>query len=255
MLYKYKPKKFLGQHFLIDKNISKKLITQIECINNNNTILEVGPGLGALTDLLYKQKYDLWTVEIDKNIVNFLHKKYPSNKNKILHYDILKFNIEYYFKFPITLIGNLPYNISSQILFWILKNKNLIDQVIIILQKEVGKKICAVPGTRNSNILSILLQSSYKIDYVYTITRNVFFPKPNVESSIIKFKRNKNKITFYDELLFFEIVKKAFGKRRKIISNALSSFNNINKIDKKLLQQRGENLTIKDYIYITNMLK
>ena len=246
-----KAKKYLGQHFLKNKSIAEKIT---DLLNIKNTeLIEIGPGMGVLTQFLLK-KYNPILIEIDKESVTYLNKKYPKLKHQIINEDFLKLNLKKYDK-NISLIGNFPYNISSQILFKILENRNQIFEVVGMFQKEVAERIVAKKG-RKRGILSVLLQSFYNIEYCLNVNKEEFYPIPKVESGVIKFTKNNRDSLNCDELLFKKIVKTSFNQRRKTLRNALKPFtllqtNNI----KNLLNLRAEELSVDEFITITKNVK
>ncbi len=247
-----KPKKKLGQHFLIDKNIAKK-ITDLLYPKSEN-IIELGPGTGVLTDFLIKKKINLKLVEIDNECVMLLKKKYFNIQDQIINADFLKVNINNIFTNKISLIGNFPYNISSQILFKILENKEDIIEIVGMFQKEVGERIIATKG-KTKGILSVLIQTYYNVEYCFTLNEQVFHPPPKVKSAVLRFSRN-NRLTLKNEMLFFQIVKSGFNQRRKILKNALKTFDILeSEKTNYLLNLRAEELTIEDFINITKNVR
>lgn len=247
-----KPKKKLGQHFLIDKNIAKK-ITDLLYPKSEN-IIELGPGTGVLTNFLIKKKINLKLVEIDNECVMLLKKKYFNIQDQIINADFLKVNINNIFTNKISLIGNFPYNISSQILFKILENKEDIIEIVGMFQKEVGERIIATKG-KTKGILSVLIQTYYNVEYCFTLNEQVFHPPPKVKSAVLRFSRN-NRLTLKNEMLFFQIVKSGFNQRRKILKNALKTFDILeSEKTNYLLNLRAEELTIEDFINITKNVR
>jgi 16S rRNA (adenine1518-N6/adenine1519-N6)-dimethyltransferase len=244
-----KPKKFLGQHFLNDINVVDKIINLIN--REEKYILELGPGTGALTQHIINTSYCAKFIEIDNESVVYLKKKFPEIKNKIIEADFLKFDVNKIYKFPFTLLGNFPYNISSQILFKVLDNKNKITKVIGMFQKEVAERIVAKKG-KKKGILSVLTQAFYDVEYCFSVGNEKFYPPPKVDSAVIRLQRNERANLECDEKLFKHIVKKAFNQRRKTLKNALKSFNlSESKEINKLLFLRAEELSVKDFILIT----
>ena len=204
---KVKPKKYLGQHFLNDENISQKIVQLLE--NKQNFFLEIGPGTGVLTKYLIKKDTDFSLIEIDSECINFLISNYPKTKNKILEIDFLKLNLANNFPKKISLIGNFPYNISSQIFFKILENKNQIIETVAMIQMEVAERIVALSGKKRG-ILSVLIQAFYNIQYCMTVNPNVFIPPPKVKSAVIKLTRNDRTSLVCDENLFLKNSKNSF---------------------------------------------
>lgn len=246
---KVRPKKKFGQHFLINKEIAQRITDLLN--KKSKHVLEIGPGMGILTQFLAKKKINLQLIEIDQESIAYIQKNYPTIKDKIILYDFLKFNIKDYYKKNLSIIGNFPYNISSQILFKVLRNKEIIIEVIGMFQKEVAQRICAKEG-KNKGILTILVQAFYNVEYCFNVEKEHFNPMPNVESAIIKIIRNKTKNIDCNESLFFEVVKKGYNQRRKTLRNALKSFNLKDNLRmKSLLDLRAEQLSVEDFITIT----
>ena len=244
-------KKHLGQHFLNDTNIALEITNLLDKKTKN--VLEVGPGMGALTQFLIKKEYTLKVIEIDKESVSYLKLKYPPLK--ICEGNFLDLDLKNEFPFNFSLIGNFPYNISSQILFKVFKNKNQINELVGMFQKEVAERIAAKKG-KKKGILSIFLQLFYNIEYCLTVNRNAFHPSPKVESAIIRLTRNNRKTLQVDEKKFIQIVKSAFNQRRKTLHNALKGFTIINiKEITSLLTLRAEQLSVDDFISLTNHVK
>ena len=242
-------KKYLGQHFLKDENIAKSITDLLS--KESKKIVEVGPGMGVLTKFLILKDIDLKLVEIDKESILYLLLHYPQLEKQIIEADFLRLNLKETFGKNFSLIGNFPYNISSQILFSVFENKEIIPEVVGMFQKEVAERIVAKKG-KQRGILSVLLQAYYDIEYCFTIDENVFTPPPKVKSGVIKLKRNKLKKLPCDEKLFKQIVKAGFNQRRKTLRNALKSFSLENElVTADLLQKRAEELSVEDFITIT----
>jgi len=218
---KVTPKKALGQHFLNDETVAEKIVNSIS--ENNCQILEIGPGMGALTQYLLQQKdKNFKVVEIDGESVQYLQKKYP--ELQIISGDFLKLNLSDFFTGELTIIGNFPYNISSQILFKVLNNKDMVTELVGMFQKEVAERVASKPGKKMYGILSVLLQAWYDIEYLFTVDEDLFTPPPQVKSGVIRMVRNPNKKLRCDEVLFKNVVKTAFNQRRKTLRNSLKSF-------------------------------
>ncbi len=248
ILNKFFINKKLGQHFLIKNKIAKKIVDSLS-FKNYNTVLEVGPGLGILTKYLLK-KPNLFIIEIDKRLVDFLKKKYYNIKKKIIHKDFLKWDPEDFSLKNFAIIGNFPYNISSKILFHILKYEQYIPECIGMFSKEVVKKITSKEGNKKYGISSILVQSFYNIKYLFTVKKNVFYPVPKVESSVISLTRNNNVFSSYKKKLLFNFVKTAFNKRRKKLKNSLKLYKNTNILNfnkNNFLDKRAEELSVKEF--------
>ena len=243
-----KAKKHLGQHFLNDYSIAEDIVSQLEY--KNKTTLEIGPGMGVLTQFLTNRDTNLEVVELDRESVFYLRLNYP--KLKIIEGDFLQLDIDELYQEPISLIGNFPYNISSQILFKAFENRNKITEVVGMFQKEVAERIASVKG-KKKGILSVLLQAFYNIEYCFTVEPHVFSPPPKVKSGVIKLVRNDRKKLDCDEKLFIQIVKAGYNQRRKTLRNALKAFNleSDTQID-LLLKRRAEELAVEDFTILTN---
>jgi len=246
-----KAKKYLGQHFLNDEKIARKITDLIN--NDTKNLIEIGPGMGILTKFLENKKYTIQVVEIDHESVSYLRKKYP--KLNILEGDFLKLNIRKTYPFNFSLIGNFPYNISSQILFKVFENRNQIAEIVGMFQKEVAERIVCKKG-KKKGVLSVLLQTFYNIEYCFTVHENVFTPKPKVKSGVIKLLRNQRKDLSVNEKKFKRIIKATFNQRRKTLRNGLKPFILINKKEiADLLHLRPEQLSVDDFIKITNHVR
>ena len=217
-----RPKKYLGQHFLKDASIAEKIVSFLSLPSKN--ILEIGPGKGILTQFLFRKKNsNVKIIEIDSEAVQHLTKKFPEGKKDIIHGDFLELELENIFSEPFSIIGNFPYNISSQILFRVLENKDRVQEVIGMFQKEVAERIVSPPGNKSYGILSVLMQAFYDAEIVLTLNEDDFSPSPRVKSAVVRFKRNyANKLRCNEDALF-KVVKTAFNQRRKKLRNALSS--------------------------------
>ncbi|MDA9227927.1 16S rRNA (adenine(1518)-N(6)/adenine(1519)-N(6))-dimethyltransferase RsmA [Flavobacteriales bacterium] len=247
-------KKFLGQHFLINEEIASR-ITDLILNNNNKNVLEIGPGMGVLTKYLHEKDINLKLVEIDRESVLYLKNKIPELEHNIFEQDFLKINLNEVYSQNLSIIGNFPYNISSQILFKVYENYEKVDIVVGMFQKEVAERV-ASPSGRKKGILSVLLQTFYDIEYCFTVDENQFSPPPKVKSAVIKLVRNKRKKIDVDLKSYKMIIKAAYNQRRKTINNALKSFN-LKKDDKTkhLLKLRAENLCVNDFINITSNIQ
>ncbi len=249
-----KPKKSLGQHFLRDENIARKIIG---CIPEDVTnLIEIGPGEGVLSKyLLSDNQFNAYFIDTDKEVVDYLQAKYPELEGKIIHDDFLHNDISGLFAEEFTLLGNLPYNISSQIFFKALKYRDQINHMIFMIQKEVAERIASPPGNKQYGILSVLLQAFYQIEYLFTVNETVFSPRPNVKSAVIRLNRNETRNLDCDEKLFFQVVKVAFNQRRKTLRNALKPLGkDLKNVPSDLLGKRAEQLHVKDFVLITNKL-
>ncbi|MBU8892379.1 MAG: 16S rRNA (adenine(1518)-N(6)/adenine(1519)-N(6))-dimethyltransferase RsmA [Bacteroidales bacterium] len=249
-----RPKKSLGQHFLKDLNIAQKIVDAIEGLPQK-TVLEIGPGTGVLTSLLLKKEdIDLYAIETDSEAYEYIQATYPSMGEKLILRNVLKFDFKEIFHHPMTIIGNFPYNIGSQILFKVLENRDMVLDVVCMLQKEVAERISASHGNKTYGILSVLLQAFYDIDYLFTVGPNVFDPPPKVNSAVIHLKRNKRKKLDCSEELFFRIVKLGFNQRRKTLRNSLKSILLNLPTDNEIFGKRPEQLNVEEFIYLTNLI-
>ncbi len=255
---KVKPKKHLGQHFLKDSSISKRIVDSVSHHLGYKDLLEIGPGTGALTSIL-KERYsdNLKVVEVDKESIDYLRSNLLLEENQIIAKDFLKLQLSDYFKEPFGIIGNLPYNISSQIFFKVLENRDLIPETVCMIQKEVADRICAAPPSRQSGILTILIQAFYDVEYLFTVKPDAFLPPPKVQSAVISLKRNTRKSLPFSEKLFTNVVKMSFQGRRKKLRNALKSItgNLTEEETHPLFFKRAEELTIENFIEITTFIK
>jgi len=244
-MQKVTPKKALGQHFLNDETIAEKIVQSFSL--NNMHILEIGPGMGVLTRLLlqYENK-NFSVVEIDTESVAYLQKKYPTLQ--IISGDFLKVNLTDYYDDKLTIIGNFPYNISSQILFKVLENKDKVTELVGMFQKEVAERIASKPGKKMYGILSVLLQAFYDIEYLFTVDEHLFTPPPQVKSAVIRMVRNPEKKLRCNEALFKNIVKTAFNQRRKTLRNSLKSFSFTEGYrEKPIFGMRPEQLSVEEF--------
>jgi len=250
-------KKHLGQHFLTDKSIAIKIVDSLEA-KKISKVLEVGPGMGVLTELLLKKSnYETTVIEIDQESIEYLKEKFPDLENRIINGDFLKLNFSDYFQSEkLAVIGNFPYNISSQIFFRVLENRKRITEVVGMLQKEVAERICSGPGSKTYGILSVLLQAWYDIDYLFTVHENVFSPPPKVKSAVIKLVRNEVEELGCDEKLFFRVVKQGFNQRRKMLRNSLKGIVPPGvEFYSEYLSQRPEQLSVSQFIELTKEIQ
>lgn len=244
------PKKHLGQHFLTDKNIARKIISSLN--PNTQNLLEIGPGTGVLTGILLEDdQQNLKVIEIDTESILYLKKTYPEFSENVIEGNFLKYNLGKIFQDNFSVIGNFPYNISSQILFKVLDYRNQVDEVVGMFQKEVAERIASPHGNKKSGILSVLVQAFYTIEYLFTVSEHVFNPPPNVKSAVIRLKRNETKQLDCDEKLFFQLVKAGFNQRRKTLRNSLGSYK-FQKTDKTVeaLSKRAEQLAVNDFVFL-----
>jgi 16S rRNA (adenine1518-N6/adenine1519-N6)-dimethyltransferase len=252
-----KPKKNLGQHFLKDTEIAKHIAETLDGFPLL-PVLEVGPGTGMLTRYLIEKGRNLTVVEIDRQSTAYLREHFPELKNKIIENDFLKLDLgKLYNNSAFCLIGNYPYNISSQIFFKVLDNKNIIPCCAGMIQKDVAERIIAPPGNKTYGILSVLLQTWYNIEYLFTVGEQAFIPPPKVKSAVVRLTRNKREKLDCNEKLFKSVVKTGFNQRRKMLRNSLKSLlpDESRMPDDPLLNQRPEQLSIAQFEELTNLLE
>jgi 16S rRNA (adenine1518-N6/adenine1519-N6)-dimethyltransferase len=248
-----KAKKSLGQHFLKDQNIARKIVSSLTA-ESISDVLEVGPGMGVLTRyLLENQAYTTSVVEIDTESIEYLKNNFPELQDRIIEADFLKLELTKLFDHPFAIIGNFPYNISTQIFFKVLENKNQIPEVVGMIQKEVAERIAAPPGSKTYGILSVFLQAFYHIELLFKVSEHVFVPPPKVKSAVIRMTRNSTKVLECDEKLFFNVVKTAFNQRRKIMHNSLKSIVNSPEPN-QILQKRPEQLSVAEFVELTKWI-
>ena len=265
-----RPKKHLGQHFLRDENIAQKIVSYLN--PDYPLVLEVGPGMGVLTKyILDNPVFDAWFMEVDREAVEYLITRFPGISNRLITGDFLKYDLA---NFPpatetqciaslqpkFTVIGNFPYNISSQILFTALANRDRIPEVVGMFQKEVAERIASPPGNKSYGIISVLLQAFYDIDYLFTVDETVFYPPPKVKSAVIRLRRNTTEKLACDEALFTRLVKTAFNQRRKTLRNAirqmvpaaLSKSSSQSEWMSAQLDLRAERLSVADFVRLAS---
>lgn len=247
-------KKSLGQHFLKDQNIARKIVDSLKA-ENLSTVLEIGPGMGVLTRyLLESERFTTIPVEIDAESVIYLEAAFPQLKNHLILGDFLTLDLLSVTSEKLAIIGNFPYNISSQIFFKVIENREQVQEVVCMIQKEVAQRISCKPGSKEYGILSVLLQAYYQIDYLFTVHENVFAPPPKVKSGVIRLLRNNTKQLDCNESLFFKVVKASFNQRRKVLSNSLKGLTpGLNK-EHPLLGKRPEQLSVHDFVELTNLV-
>lgn len=252
-----KAKKHLGQHFLTDKNICKKIALQYKNHQGCNKVLEIGPGMGALTEFLIDRgDLDVWVMDIDEESIEYLQTHFSKLENKIFSKDFLRVNLkEIMGDEPFAVVGNFPYNISSQILFKCLDYRNQIPEIMGMFQKEVAERVAEKPGSKQYGILSVLLQAFYDIDYCFTVDEHVFNPPPKVKSGVIRCTRNEREVLPCDEKLFIQVVKAGFNQRRKTLRNSLKSILGGAQLDDDKMALRPEVLSVEDFIDLTQKVQ
>lgn len=251
-----KPKKSLGQHFLTDMNIARQIVDTMSGYKDL-PLLEVGPGTGVLTQFLLQDGYDLTTVELDRESVAYLHERFPQLNGRILEKDFLKLPLENLFPGKFCVIGNYPYNISSQIFFKVLDYKDRIPCCSGMIQKEVAERMAAGPGSKTYGILSVLLQAWYRIEYLFTVDEHVFNPPPKVKSAVIRMTRNDVTRLGCNEVLFKNVVKTGFNQRRKTLRNSLKPLlgKNCEICVDEIFNKRPEQLSVESFIELTNRIE
>lgn len=249
-------KKALGQHFLTDLNIARKICNSLSggSADEPCQVLEVGCGMGVLTQFLL-QRDDITTygAEIDTESVVYLHEHYPDFAPRLIEGDFLKMDLRECFGREVRIIGNFPYNISSQIFFKVIENRDIVPECVGMIQREVAVRIAEPPGSREYGILSVLLQAWYDIDYLFTVGEKVFNPPPKVKSAVIRLRRNSTERLACDEALFVKVVKASFGQRRKMIRNSIrSTFGDFGGEEHPFFSRRAEQLSVEDFVELTN---
>ncbi len=251
-----KPKKRLGQHFLKDRQIAHRIVDTLEGHGSYQQVLEVGPGMGILTEiLLQKTGIDLQVSEIDGESVAWLRRHLPLKPGQVIEGDFLAMALPGLFSGPLGLIGNFPYNISSQIFFKVYDNRQLVTEVVGMVQKEVAERIAASPGGKTGGILSILMQAFYDVKLCFSVPPEVFDPPPKVQSAVLQLKRNNRTQLPCNEVLFKKVVKQAFATRRKTLRNALKSMvPDPAMLQQEIFGQRAEQLSVEQFIELTRQL-
>lgn len=265
-------KKALGQHFLTDQKVARKIVDALEipgqAVNDKYPVLEIGPGMGMLTQyLLEREDIDLKLVEIDTESVNYLLTHFPDMQGRLMEADFLRLRLEKFFPVDFAIIGNFPYNISSQIFFKVLDYRERIPVVVGMVQKEVAERLAEGPGSKTYGILSVLLQAWYDIEYLFTVGPGCFAPPPKVESAVIRLTRNGRTSLGCDEALFKTVVKTAFGQRRKMMRNPLKPLARAKAgregwsedeltafLSQPVFSQRPEQLSVEDFVALTKLL-
>jgi 16S rRNA (adenine1518-N6/adenine1519-N6)-dimethyltransferase len=248
------PKKHLGQHFLNDKAICERIACSLTFYGDYKDLIEIGPGTGALTEFLVPFKnINLHLMDVDHESIAFLNDNYKDKVKNILHADFLNYDLNKISEGKIGVIGNFPYNISSQILFRVLDFKDRVPEVVGMFQKEVAMRIAEGPGSKDYGIISVLLQAYYDIDYLFTVDEHVFIPPPKVKSGVIRLKRNKVEKLDCDEVLFKKVVKGCFNQRRKMIRNSIRAIAPELK-DHPYFTLRPEQLSVAQFVELTKAI-
>lgn len=247
-----KPKKALGQHFLKDLQIARQIAETLDAYKGM-PVLEIGPGMGVLTQFLLDAGHDLTVVELDRESVAYLEKNFPRLEGRILAEDFLRLDLSKIFSSPFCVIGNYPYNISSQIFFRVLDYKDSVPCCSGMIQREVALRLASPPGKKDYGILSVLLQAWYNIEYLFTVSENVFDPPPKVKSAVIRMTRNERKSLGCDEALFKRVVKTSFNQRRKTLRNSMKPLlgKEFPHYSLPIFDKRPEQLSVEDFIELT----
>ena len=249
-------KKFLGQHFLKDLSIAQRIVETLP-VTEQTAVLEIGPGMGVLTQfLLQNPNIDLTVVELDRESVPYLRKHFPALENKVIEADFLKLNLSEIYKDNFFIIGNFPYNISSQIFFKLLEYRDQVPCLAGMIQKEVAERITAPHGSKTYGILSVLLQAYYDVEYLFTVSERVFDPPPKVKSAVVRLTRNGVEKIGCNEILFRKVVKTAFNQRRKTLRNSLKTLiTKNNPANNPIFDKRPEQLSVAEFIELTNIVE
>jgi 16S rRNA (adenine1518-N6/adenine1519-N6)-dimethyltransferase len=246
-------KKHFGQHFLKDENVARRIAESLQNRHLVKHVLEIGPGMGILSQFLLEQDPLTKLIEIDSEAVDYLQKKFPSHKEQIIYGDFLRLNLDKLVEGPFAVIGNFPYNISSQIMFKVLEHKERIPEVVGMFQKEVAERIASGPGNRDYGILSVLMQAWYDVELLFTLDEQDFSPPPKVKSAVVRFVKRDHHVLQCDQKKFLNVVKTAFNQRRKTLRNALKGLTQGR--DLPYLDLRAEALHWKQFEELTNLLE
>ncbi|WP_417290703.1 16S rRNA (adenine(1518)-N(6)/adenine(1519)-N(6))-dimethyltransferase RsmA [Corallibacter sp.] len=251
-----KAKKHLGQHFLTDESIAEKIANSLS-LKGYKHVLEIGPGMGVLTKYLLKKDITTHVIEIDTESVEYLKANYLNLADRVIEQDFLKYDITKVFgEQPFAIIGNYPYNISSQIVFKTLEMRDQIPEFSGMFQKEVAQRICSKEGSKVYGILSVLTQAFYDAEYLFTVPPSVFNPPPKVDSGVLLLTRKENYTLPCDETLFFKVVKQGFQQRRKTLRNSLKTFNLSDNLKANaIFGKRPEQLSVSDFIMLTQLIE
>ncbi len=254
-MHPVKAKKHLGQHFLNDNAIAENIVNAILDKDSITPIIEVGPGTGVLTQFLVKRSVNFFAMDVDEESINYLKNTYPEKKDNLLLADFLESDLKKIAGPKFNVVGNFPYNISSQIMFKVLEHKNNVNYVVGMFQKEVAMRLAEKPGSKVYGILSVLLQAYYDIEYLFTVNENVFTPPPKVKSAVIRLTRNSVEKLNCNEDLFKKVVKTTFNQRRKTIRNSVRTLFNNNELRHPLLDKRPEQLSVNQFVELTNFIE
>ncbi|HRN40850.1 MAG TPA: 16S rRNA (adenine(1518)-N(6)/adenine(1519)-N(6))-dimethyltransferase RsmA [Vicingus sp.] len=252
-----KAKKHLGQHFLTDLSIAKQIVDALTQHEGYNHVLEIGPGMGVLTQYLKDDtRFTTHAIDVDFESITYLKNHFPTLEKNILYGDFLQMDLGLITNNkPFAVIGNFPYNISTEILFKVLDNRNMIPEVVGMFQKEVAERVAAKPGSKTYGITSVLLQAFYTIEYLFTVHENVFNPPPKVKSGVIRLTRNNTQTLNCSESFFKTVVKTAFNQRRKMLSNSLKPYITDEIKTHEVFNLRPEQLSVEQFVELTNLLQ
>jgi 16S rRNA (adenine1518-N6/adenine1519-N6)-dimethyltransferase len=255
-MFQVRAKKSLGQHFLKETEIARRIAATLDEFPSL-PVLEVGPGTGMLTQFLLQRERDLTVVEIDRESIAYLNEHFPALKGRIIEEDFLRMDLSKLYSGNFCIIGNYPYNISSQIFFKVLDNRESVPCCAGMIQKEVAERIVASPGSKTYSILSVLLQAWYDVEYLFTVDEQAFIPPPKVKSAVVRLTRNKRKQLNCNEKLFKTVVKTSFNQRRKMLRNSVKSLLSEESPlpDDPMLTKRPEQLSIEQFEQLTNLLE
>jgi 16S rRNA (adenine1518-N6/adenine1519-N6)-dimethyltransferase len=242
-----KPKKSLGQHFLNDQNIARKIAGSLQCVNEKSLVIEIGPGSGFMTQFLIENPYRLLAIETDGESVEYLRQRFPQLNENIIYRDVLKVKFSEYSEKPISVIGNMPYNISGPLLFMALEQREMLNEWVGMLQKEVADRIVAKPSTKAYGILSVLLQAYFDTELLFNVPPSVFIPPPKVNSAVIRLVPKNSDISQCDYTNFKMLVKTAFNQRRKTMRNSLKTFFSQDVLSKPVFNKRPEELSWREF--------
>lgn len=253
--YPVRAKKSLGQHFLRDQGIALDIVNLLGKERSERPVLEIGPGTGVLTAHLAARHTHFRAVELDRESVQYLLARSILRPDQLVEGDFLHLSVDSFFPTPFSIIGNLPYHISSQIFFKVYENREYLPEVVAMVQKEVADRIASPPGKKTNGILSILLQAWYDIDMAIHVPPESFTPPPKVQSGVLHLRRNQRTVLGCDEKLFFRVVKQSFSTRRKTLRNTLKGFiQGQNAVPEQFANARAEELSVEDFVVLTNAL-
>lgn len=251
-----KAKKSYGQHFLKEDSIAKRIADSLIHTDKYNEVLEIGPGKGMLTQFLIDKPYSIKAVEADRDMVEYLYHEYPQLRESIISEDVLKLDLALHFDQQFGVIGNFPYNISSQILFKIIDHKAQIPEMVGMFQKEVARRVVSPPGSKEYGVISVLIQAWYETEYLFGVSPDSFIPPPKVQSAIIRLVRRENQELGCNVSLFRSVVKISFGQRRKMLRKSLRSFTKDPRLQEDpFFQRRPETLSVQDFVNVTKWLE